>query len=253
MGDRGMKPRSGRKRVLLTAALAAAFLLFAGLGLWQLERRAEKLALIEAVTDRLRQAPVAAPGPATWSRIRADSDAYRRLSVRGEFRHDRETLVQASTERGPGYWVLTPLATEGGWTVLVNRGFVTPEERERGARRGGEPQGQVDMSGLLRISEPGGAFLHANDPASDRWYSRDVEAIGRARRLGAIAPYYIDADASADRPGQPVGGLTNVTFANNHLEYALTWFALAGLAAFGLARVRQPRKTSPRVCEETQA
>jgi surfeit locus 1 family protein len=234
-----MKSRKRRKRILLTTLLAAAAILFAGLGLWQVERRAEKLALIAAVTDRLRRAPVPAPAPAQWSRISFESNAYRRLRIEGEFLHDRETPIQASTERGPGYWVLTPLRTEAGWTVLVNRGFVPPEDRRRAARAGAEPRGQVDITGLLRLSEPGGGFLHANDPASDRWYSRDLEAIGRARRLGALAPYYIDADAGAGRPGPPVGGLTNVTFANNQLQYALTWFALAGLAAFGVIRIRR--------------
>ena len=229
----------GRRRAALTALLGACILLFAALGVWQMQRRTEKLALIEAVGERLRRPPMPAPGPAEWPRISFGSDGYRRLRVRGAFLHDRETLVQASTRLGPGYWVMTPLRTDGGWLVLVNRGFVPPEHRDRAGRRADEPRGEVTLTGLLRLSEPGGSFLHANDPAGNRWYSRDVATIGRARRLTPLAPYFIDAAPGRDEPGQPVGGLTVVSFANNHLQYALTWFALAGLAAFGLARVRR--------------
>jgi surfeit locus 1 family protein len=82
------------------------------------------------------------------------------------------------------------------------------------------------------MSEPGGAFLRNNDPRSDRWYSRDVAAITKARGLARTAPYFIDADASPNPGGYPVGGLTVVAFRNAHLTYALTWFGLAILCGW---------------------
>lgn len=83
------------------------------------------------------------------------------------------------------------------------------------------------MTGLLRLSEPGGAFLRANDPAGDRWFSRDVAAIAAAKGLANVKLYFIDADATPNMGGLPIGGLTVVTFRNSHLVYALTWYALA--------------------------
>lgn len=221
----------------LKLLLIAVAILFLALGVWQVERRSAKLALVAAVEERVHAPPVAAPGPAEWPRIGLARDAYRKVRVRGVFLHDRETLVQGSSRLGPGYWVMTPLRTDAGWIVLVNRGFVAPENRDRAMRRAAEPGGPVTVIGLLRISEPGGGFLRSNDASRDRWYSRDVAAIAEARRLGAVAPYFIDAEAVPGDGRQPVGGLTVVTFPNNHLQYALTWFALAGLALLGLARV----------------
>jgi surfeit locus 1 family protein len=94
------------------------------------------------------------------------------------------------------------------------------------------------------MSEPHGGFLRANDPAAGRWYSRDVSAIARARGLGHIAPFFIDADASPNPGGYPRGGLTVVAFRNDHLVYALTWFALAGLSVIGVVLVlRSERDT----------
>jgi surfeit locus 1 family protein len=236
-GEPPDRARLRRKRVLLTGLLAASGAAFAALGLWQIERRTEKLALIAAVEHRAHAPPAAAPGPVDWPRIGFRTDAYRHVRARGVYDHDRETLVQAATRLGPGYWVMTPLTTEAGWTVLVNRGFVTPEQRGRAGRREGEPRGPVTVTGLLRISEPAGGFLRDNDPARDRWYSRDVAGIGRARDVGPLAPYFIDAEASGGEGRQPVGGLTVLSFPNNHLQNAMTWYAHAALAAFGLARI----------------
>ena len=219
-----------RRAAFAAAALIVAACL-AALGIWQVERRAWKHELIAAVDARIHTPPVAAPGPGEWPSINAKDDAYRRVNASGHFRHDRETLVQAVTERGAGYWVLTPLETPD-FTLLVNRGFVPKERSAAAARAAGNPSEEVKVTGLLRVTEPGGAFLRANDPAANRWYSRDVAAIAKARGLARTAPYFVDADAAPNRGGYPVGGLTVVRFPDNHLVYALTWFALCVLSLF---------------------
>jgi surfeit locus 1 family protein len=138
----------------------------------------------------------------------------------------REVLVAATTELGAGYWVLAPLRTEAGYWLLVNRGFVPPDQR--GQVPPADPAQPV--TGLLRFSEPGGRLLQKNDPAAGRWYSRDVAAIAAAQGLeGPVAPYFLDAQGPAS--GWPRAGLTVVRFRNDHLVYALTWFALAAMMA----------------------
>ncbi len=203
------------------------------LGNWQLERRGWKLDLIARVEQRVHAAPAAVPGPDQWPQVSAQRDEYRRVRLAGTFLHDLETLVQASTGLGVGYWVLTPLKTADGLVVLINRGFVPPERRDRASRGG--PGGPVTVIGLLRLTEPGGTYLRRNDPASDRWYSRDVSAISAARGLTGCAPFFIDAEAATphESGGQtfPIGGLTVTAFRNAHLVYAVTWYALALMVA----------------------
>lgn len=229
------------KRGAFAAALLVLAVLLTALGAWQLERRAWKLALIDRVEQRLKAPP--APPP-SWSAFGPDA-AYTRVRLHGRFRHDRETLVQAVTELGPGWWVVTPLKTPTG-VVLVNRGYVPAERKDPATRSAGAPAGEVDVVGLLRRSEPGGGFLRANVPAAGRWYSRDVAAIAQARGLGATAPYFVDADAAPNAGGYPVGGLTVVAFRNPHLVYALTWFALAAMALAGVALLYRDRIGRPR-------
>ena len=121
--------------------------------------------------------------------------------------------------------------------MLVNRGFVPSRTTDRHS-----PTGPVTVTGLLRLTELDGAFLRRNDPAANRWYSRDVAAIARARGLANAAPFFIDADATPNPGGWPLGGLTVVRFRNTHLIYALTWFALAAMAAGGAVLTLRSRR-----------
>lgn len=203
------------------------------MGVWQVERLDWKRELIRSVEARLAAPAVSPPDAADGSA----SLAYTRVAVTGTFLHDRETTVQAVTDLGPGWWVITPLRTDGG-TVLINRGFVPSERRDAASRPENPAHARTTVTGLLRAAEPEGGFLRSNAPDEDRWYSRDVEAIARARGLeGAVAPFFIDADATPNPGGYPVGGLTVVRFSDNHLVYALTWFGLCGLSLFGAAIV----------------
>jgi len=215
----------------LTVLSLVAFGVLIALGTWQIERRAWKLALIDRVEQRVHAVAQPIPSPVSWPAVSAANDEYRHVSLKGRFLHDRETLVQAVTEEGPGYWVLTPLLRDDGTQVLINRGFVPSERRDASTRRDGNPDGQVEITGLLRITEPKGGFLRNNVPQHNRWYSRDVAAIAAARGLHDVAPFFVDADARSQSAGGPVGGLTVVRFPNNHLIYALTWFALAFMLA----------------------
>jgi surfeit locus 1 family protein len=138
---------------------------------------------------------------------------------------------------------MTPMCRDDGSIVVVNRGFVAGVGQGDGqagrssaaaascaaARARGEA---TTVTGLLRISEPNGGFLRHNEPAANRWYSRDVQAIAASRQLSPVAPYFVDADATPSAAADaPVGGLTVVSFHNNHLVYAVTWYALALMVA----------------------
>jgi surfeit locus 1 family protein len=243
------KTTPSAKRTLAMLAGAVMFAGFMALGVWQVERLHWKLDLIARVDARVHAPAAPPPGPAAWRRVTATSDEYRHVRVSGVFENDRETLVQAVTELGPGFWVMTPLRTDGGQEILVNRGFVPPEQSAQASRRAGLPTARTTVTGLLRITEPRGGFLRANQPSAGRWYSRDVEAITHARGLKYAAPFFIDADAASNPGVWPRGGLTVVHFRNSHLVYAVTWFGMAAMtAAWGawplIERVRRRRRTA---------
>lgn len=233
--DSSARPRPARLAVIVLISVLL-FATFCSLGVWQVHRRAWKLDLISKVDSRVHRPAVQAPLRPQWPAVNAQDDEYLHVRASGTFLYDKQTLVQAVTELGSGFWVLTPLRRDDGELVMVNRGFVLPEWRKR---TDAEPVSStpVTVAGLLRMDEPKGFFPRNNDPAADLWYTRDLQGIAAKRGLGPVAPYFIDMQAGPGArpdPGTaPVPGLTQVHFPNNHLSYLITWFALAAMTLVG--------------------
>ncbi|NCT83876.1 MAG: SURF1 family protein [Comamonadaceae bacterium] len=229
-------------RITLTVGAALASLGFLVLCFWQVQRLSWKQDLIARIERQVQAEPVAPP-PASAEVSKADE--YRRLRLHGRF-EPGEALVQATTELGGGYWVIAPLRLQDGSVVLVNRGFVPPEQRA--PEQHAAPVGPVELVGLLRLTETGGGPLRRNAPAEGRWYSRDVAGISaRLGLAGPVAPFFVDESADPAQPQRwPRPGLTVLRFTNNHAVYAITWLALAVMAAAAAAYlVREERRRAP--------
>ena len=247
MGLANPRPQAAHRPVVrgfLLLITAAIVLVLLGLGTWQVQRRQWKLDLIERTTQRVQAPVTAAPGPAIWPQINPAGFEYSHITARGTWLQTCAAWTQAVTDLGAGYWLLMPLKQADGSVVLINRGFIAEADKNAAtAALADQPNNDsVAINGLLRITEPHGGFLRHNDPATGHWYSRDVEAIARNCHLSNTAPYFIDADAGpVPFAHGPVAGLTVVSFHNNHLVYALTWYALALMMTWGGWRLlREP-------------
>jgi surfeit locus 1 family protein len=130
--------------------------------------------------------------------------------------------------------VLTPFLTDDGHSLLVDRGYVPKEKRDPATRT--PVQGATRLVGVWRVPDAPGTFTPAPDTAHRIWYSRDLKAIAAADHIQLAAPVVIEADATPNPGGWPKGGQTVVSFRNEHLSYAVTWFGLAaGLLGVYLA------------------
>lgn len=233
-----MKPsplgqQKGRRRIIPVAALLLFAALFSTLGVWQVQRLAWKRALIAHVNEVSTANPVEARLlPMTPDAKLLGDLEYRHVWALGRLEPQATTLVSALTERGAGYWALVPLRMVDGRAVWINRGYV-PLGSTAQAIAASTPMGEVAITGLLRKTEPKGRFLQANVPAQDRWYARDIAVISATRGVKGSAAWFIDAQGP-EIPGQPVPGLTVLQFPNSHLQYALTWFAMALASLFGI-------------------
>jgi surfeit locus 1 family protein len=225
-----MTAQTGSRRRLLPVSLLLVLALgFAALGIWQIKRLAWKEALIADVTRALHAAPVA-PDAVPAGPI--DKLSYHRVALAGHFLPAATVMATATSTLGNGYWVMVPLAEPGRLPIWVNRGFV-PLGTKLDAARAAVPTGPVGIVGLIRPSEPKGTFLRANRPEAERWYARDLPVMAARRGLATEPRYFLDAQSETPRPTAspvPVPGLTVVAFPNNHLSYALTWFALCALS-----------------------
>jgi surfeit locus 1 family protein len=163
----------------------------------------------------------------------AANNEYRHVRVTGRFRHEAELYLFA---RGPlgavGVDIVTPLVQENGQTVLIDRGFVPDALRDPKTREAGQAEGQVSVTGVLRLPQKPGMFTPAPDPRTKLWFVKDVPSM--AASLGLSVPaILIEADATPNPGGWPLGGRTQTDIPNDHLQYAMTWFGLA-LALFAV-------------------
>lgn len=224
-------------RVLLWPGLftAVALTLLISLGFWQLERLGAKERLGQRIAASLAGQPQALPAEADWAGLKPKVTDYTKVTLTGEFLHDKEIFLYGVLHNGrdnfPGLFVFTPMKLADGAIVFVNRGFVPNELRAASARSEGQIKGPVTINGVLRVPQPRGTFTPSDDLKANLFFTRDPAAFAAATQLQRVAPFSVDADATPVPGGWPKGGHTIVSFPNNHLQYAITWFLLAAAVA----------------------
>jgi cytochrome oxidase assembly protein ShyY1 len=232
---------------IFTLVMVAAFV---GLGIWQLQRRVEKHALIAMLNERLAAAPQPLPALAQWSALTPDKDEFRRVSLTATYAPLPDAMVYSAGSAvredvsGPGTWAFLPARLAGGDTIVVNAGFVqntmqdrTQQDRVVGRLLTGQP---VKLTGYIRFPESAGALTPSENAAKRLWFTRDHLAM--ARTLGwneggkGVAPFYIDLETPVPDSGIPKPGALAVHLKDDHLQYAITWFtlAIALMIAFGV-------------------
>lgn len=216
--------------VTIAAVIATAILI--GLGVWQLQRLQWKLALIAEVNGHMTAPPLPLGEALKDS---ADAMQYRRVALEGRFDNAKEAYVFTTAAGGEAvYHVLTPFLTDDGRSLLVDRGYVPKDKLDPATRT--PVEGATRLVGVWRVPDAPGTFTPAPDTAQRIWYARDLKGIAAADRIQLAAPVIIEADATPNPGGWPKGGQTVVSFRNEHLSYAVTWFGLAaGLLGVYLA------------------
>ncbi|MDR3465252.1 MAG: SURF1 family cytochrome oxidase biogenesis protein [Xanthobacteraceae bacterium] len=207
------------------------------IGVWQLQRRAQKHVLIAALTERLAAEPVALPPPGEWAALTPERDEFRRVTVRAQPQSQPHAFVFTSGSplrpdvSGLGVWEFAPMRTASGQTVVVNLGFV-PDGKVAPDRNDSEPRA---LTGYLRFPEQVTAFTPIPDLVRRTWYLRDSAAMAQTLEWGEVAPFYVDLEAPVPSSGLPKPGPLQVRLRDQHLHYAVTWFGLAAVvaAAFG--------------------
>jgi cytochrome oxidase assembly protein ShyY1 len=240
-----MTEMAGRRYLgfgLFTLAMLAIFI---GLGVWQLQRRVEKHALIAALTERLAAEPVPLPRASEWNRLTPKEDEFRRVRFKATYGAGPDAMVYSSGSAvrtdvsGPGTWAFLPARLPSGETIIVNAGFVqnTMQDRaqqDRAVSRLGAGDA-ADLTGYIRFPESAGLLTPAPNSAKRLWFVRDTLEMARLLGWGSVAPFYIDLEQPVPPNGIPSPGPLHVNLKDDHMQYAITWFALAGavLLAFG--------------------
>ena len=232
---------------VFTLVMVAAF---AGLGIWQLQRRAEKHALIAILHERVAAAPEALPASSQWNALTPARDEFRRVSFTATYARLPDAMVYSSGSAlrddisGPGTWAFLPARLPDGDIVVVNTGFVqntmqdrSQQDRAVGRLVTGQP---ATLTGYIRFPESAGTLTPPENAAKRLWFTRDHLAMARTLGWGeggkGVAPFYIDLEQPVPESGIPKPGPLTVHLKDDHLQYAITWFTLAFavVMAFGV-------------------
>jgi cytochrome oxidase assembly protein ShyY1 len=223
---------------------------FAGLGVWQLQRRVEKHALISALNERLAAAPVALPRPAQWGALTPAKDEFRRVTFTATYAALPDAMVYSSGSAvredvsGPGTWAFLPARLADGAIVAINAGFVQNTMQDRTQQDRAVSRLVTDraatLTGYIRFPETASTLTPPENLAKRLWFTRDhlamARALGWGEGGGQVAPFYVDLESPVPESGIPKPGPLQVHLKDDHLQYAITWFALAGavVTAFGV-------------------
>lgn len=197
------------------------FCVLIALGTWQVQRLQWK----EALIDKMEQQMQADPVPLPETVVAPKGMEYRRVSVAGVFLHDKSFLVKPRTYKGKnGYHVMTPLRRVSGQIVFVNRGWISDDTMAQMTK----PDGLVQVEGIIRLPETA-AFTPENDPAKNDWYWADVKAMAKSAELSAMVMPLV-LEASRKETGvYPIASKKHIDVPNNHFQYAVFWYAMAGI------------------------
>jgi surfeit locus 1 family protein len=223
-----------RPMLVPTLWLIPLLAILIGLGTWQIQRLHWKLDLLAKIHTGLTSAPIplhdALPA---YDADHISAADYRRVKVRGLFENGEEIFFFTTGAEGEAvYHIVTPFLMRDGHTLLVDRGTIPMQMLGSPAWKAGDLDGERTISGIIRKPAPPNWFTPPIDKAKRIVHTRDPQALAKAFGLKNIYPMFLEADATPNPGGWPVGGVTVVDLPNNHLQYAITWFALAlGLLA----------------------
>jgi surfeit locus 1 family protein len=169
---------------------------------------------------------VALPDDATLVHDGPSGLEYRRVTVTGRFLHASEIFL-AETHRGKvGFDIVTPLVRDDGGVVFVNRGWIPAETRNAAVRADISPDGPVSIEGLVRATGVRNWLTPDNDLEKNYWFWLDPAAMATFAGVDA-PPLVVVMGPTADADALPAGHRYEINIANDHLQYAITWFILA--------------------------
>ena len=205
------------KRAYLFQLFVIIFVtIFCALGTWQLYRLQWKLELISEITFGLDSSPI--------EYSNSIEKNYQRVSANGKFNFDKQIYLYSLNDNGkPGYDVITPFRTNKNENVLVNRGWIKKEFKNNPIINKNIEDEQKIIGLLRKIYKPN-IFKPDNDLKNNIWFSINLEdlKVTSGERFNEFVIFLEDNQAKT-----PIPRKISIDVPNNHLKYAITWYAIS--------------------------
>lgn len=200
------------------------------LGFWQLDRLDERRLSNTVQASRLEAEPLPLADLLAQAGTDLESLEFRRATISGTFVPDEEVLIRSQVVDGQaGFDIITPLVTEGGDAVAVNRGWVPLEYDSVPVMAAPPPDGTVTVEGLVRLSQQGTSV----QPDSAVLTRVDLDLLDE--RIDAdLLPVYLEVAGNQDVTTLPVAAAPpDFIDEGPHFNYAIQWFSFALVGAVG--------------------
>ena len=205
------------KRAFLFQLFVILFItIFCALGTWQLYRLQWKLDLISEITSGIESKPIEYSDTIKKN--------YQRVNVKGKFDFDKQIYLYSLNDNGkPGYDVVTPFRTNKNQNVLINRGWIKKEFKDNPSINI-EIDEEREIIGLLREIYKPNIFKPDNDLKNNIWFSINLEdlKVATGEQFNEFVIFLEDNEAKIPLPKK-----ISIDVPNNHLKYAITWYAIS--------------------------
>ena len=192
------------------------------LGTWQLDRLSWKNSIITQIKATVEKPPLHLLGSLESMTI----ETHRRVTVTGKFLYTESLALGPRTLNGRAGWhIITPLILKNRVVIFIDRGWVNDRNFAAVQSQRKLLDKLETVTGRIKRSQRPNIFVPDNNPAKSEWYWMDTASMAEVNDLSQVAPFWIIADRETSRK---VGYVDSVEMPpNNHLQYAITWFALA--------------------------
>jgi len=203
-----------KKSFLFSTFVFTFITLFCALGTWQLYRLQWKQELIIQIDEGLKSAPTRYS-----NRIKNN---YQRVFLEGRYDFKNQIYLYSLNQKGqPGFDVITSFETQDGVHVLINRGWINKEMKNKA---------EINLSnkkkiyGLLRKIPKKNIFKPDNDIKENFWFSIDINQIQETmgKKFNKHVVFLEDKKVDTPRPKK-----ITINISNNHLKYAITWYSIS--------------------------
>ena len=189
---------------------------FCALGTWQLYRLQWKLDLISEITYGLDSSPI--------EYSNSIKKNYQRVTIKGKYYYDKQIYLYSLNDSGkPGYDVVTPFRTNKNENVLINRGWIIKELKDK-PRINLKIDSEIKITGILREIYKPNIFKPNNDIKNNIWFSINLEDLKETtgEQFNEFIIFLEDNQAKTPLPKK-----ISIDVPNNHLKYAITWYAIS--------------------------
>jgi cytochrome oxidase assembly protein ShyY1 len=219
------------------------------LGQWQFHRLHDRESRNAQTTTNLRAAPARIDDVLAVGRPVAERDEWRRVTATGTYAKHQSVIVRYQTRDGAsGVDVVTPLRTESGPALLVDRGWMqTGNTGSDTVRAPAPPAGVVTVTGWVRADATGDAATVA-DRSTRAISSREI---GRALGIPVYGGF-VDAESETPAPATSLTRAELPDLGNGpHFFYGLQWWFFGLLAIFGFCYLAYDERRKLRTGETT--